>query len=68
VHPSKYAGTADRAFDANMLGNPFREIRESAKDISVSRDRFTLAVRDMGERSETINFQFKDVLVGIEWF
>ena len=54
------------AFCAKVLRDPLSKIRESAKGVSISRNQFAIAFIDVGERSETVDLQFEDVMVGIE--
>ena len=56
------------ALDTQMLGNPFREIREAAKHLSISGDQLSLAGVDMEQCTEGVNLQLEDVIVRIEWF
>ena len=49
-----------------VFSDPCGEIRKAAEHISVSGDQFTMAVIDVSESAESVDFQLKDELVGIE--
>src|SRR5215475_3689634 len=53
-------------FDAKMFSNRGGEIREATEDVSVSRNQFSLAGLDVSQCAESIDLQFKDVLIRIE--
>jgi hypothetical protein len=53
--------------DAKVLVDPLCEILEVAERVPVARNKIAMAVVDIGERSEAVDFQFKDVVVGVEW-
>jgi hypothetical protein len=51
-----------------VFGDPGGKLGESAKRVSVSRNKFALSVVDVSKRAEAVNFQFIDELIGVEWF
>jgi len=51
-----------------MFRQPRRKLSEPAKRMPVSRDQFASTAVDLGERAESIDLQFEDELIGVEWF
>src|SRR5262245_60217891 len=49
-----------------MFSDPCCEISKATEDVSVSGDQLSLAGVEIGQRSESVDLQFKDKLVGIE--
>jgi hypothetical protein len=44
-----------------MFGDPGREIRETAKDVSIARDQLAIAALQASQCAKTIDFQFKHI-------
>jgi hypothetical protein len=49
-----------------VCGDPYGKIRKAAEHISIARYQLRLSGLDVGQRSKTVNLQFKDELIGIE--
>src|SRR5205807_9252583 len=56
----------DSTFDAQMFHNPLCKLRKAVKDVSISGNQFASTVCDVGERTEAVNLQFVDEVIGVE--
>jgi hypothetical protein len=50
----------------DIIADPFRQILEVVECVSIAGDKITVAVLDVGKRTEAINLQLEDVVVGVE--
>jgi hypothetical protein len=63
-----YLTIKDSVVDLQVFGDPGREFRKTVEGVSISRNQFALAGRNVRQCPETIDLQFKKKVVGIEWF
>jgi len=66
IHASDLA-INNGVLDAQVLADPLSKVREVAECVSVARDKVAAAILDVGERTEAVDFQLEDVVVGVEW-
>ena len=59
--------TPPLAAELEHRSDPLRHVLKVAKGVAIPRDKIALAVLDVGQGSEAVNFQLENVIVGIEW-
>ena len=65
---TRYLSIEHSAFDLKIFRERRRKIRKAAEDVSISRNQFSLTGLEMRQRAETVDLQFEDMVIGIEWF